>query len=136
MRTGNSYQFDFATMQFNSDTGSNYVTHMLSGTGSAAQAEFLGNSTAFYGAGLAAGNTNTSGVFAGGIIDILDYTNTNKNKTIRSLSGLNNNDTNNGRQIALASGVWLNTSAVNNIVIGGNGGTLQQYSSFALYGVK
>jgi hypothetical protein len=136
MRTGNNYQFDFSTMHFNSDTGSNYITHMLSGTGAAAQSEFLGTSTAFYGAGLAAGNTNTSGVFGVGIIDILDYTNTNKNKTIRSLSGINNNDTSTGRQIALASGFWSNTSAINNIVIGGNGGTLQQYSSFALYGIK
>ncbi len=136
-RTANSYQFDFVNMFFNNNqTAGTYVTHMLSGTGAAAQSESFGASTIFYGTGIAPGNTNTSGVFGTGVIDILDYTNTSKNTTIRTLSGFNNNDSNNGRQIALSSGVWLNTEAVNTIVLNGNGANLLQNSQFALYGVK
>lgn len=136
-RTSAAYQFDFTNAFFNnSTTAGTYVTHMLDGTGAAAQGESFGSAGGFYGAGLAAGNTNGSNVFGVGIMDILDYTDTNKNTTIRTLSGFNNNDTNNGRQIALSSGVWLNTSAVNRIDFNGNGNNLLQYSSFALYGIK
>ena len=136
-RTANSYQFDFTNMIFNNTpTAGTYATHMLSGNGSAAQSEYLGTGGNLYGTGIVPGNTNTTGVFGAGIIDILDYTNTNKNTTIRTLSGFNNNDTNNGRQIALSSGVWLNTSAINRIDLSGNGANLTQYSSFALYGIK
>ena len=135
-RSNSIYQFEFANMQFNSDTSSSYVTHMLSGTGAAAQSESFGASSSFYGAGLCAGNPNSSGVFAAGVIDLLDYANTNKNKTIRTLSGLNNNDSNTGRQIALSSGVFIKTDAISSIVLTGNGANFSQYSSFALYGIK
>lgn len=136
-RSNSIYQFEFANMQFNSDSSSSYVTHMLSGTGAAAQSEAFGASSSFYGAGLCAGNPNTSGVFAAGVIDLLDYANTNKNKTIRTLSGLNNNnDSVSGRQIALSSGVFIKTDAISSIVLTGNGANFVQYSSFALYGIK
>ena len=136
-RTSNAYQFDFTNMFFNNNsTAGTYVTHMLSGNGASAQSEYFGTGGGLYGMGIAAGNTNTSGVFATGVIDILDYANTSKNTTIKALSGFNNNDSNNGRQVALSSGLWLNTEAVNLINLNGNGGNLLQHSEFSLYGVK
>jgi hypothetical protein len=63
----------------------------------------------------------------------LDYTNTNKNKTARSLWGY---DANGSGYVGLYSGLWRNTSAINRIDYVPASGTFPQYSSFALYGIK
>jgi hypothetical protein len=64
----------------------------------------------------------------------LDYANTNKYKTTRSIGG---NDNNGSGFVSLISGLWLSTSAISNIEIIPLNGTLwTQYSHFALYGIK
>jgi hypothetical protein len=78
-------------------------------------------------------------MFGAGIVDILDYANTNKYKTIRSLTGHDHNGVIAGIHaiVNLNSGSWRSTSAINSIVIGVVSGTaFNQYSSFALYGIK
>ena len=65
------------------------------------------------------------------IVDILDYTNTNKNKTVRILGGY---DDNGSGFIGLTSGSVANTAAITSVTIAGD--TWQQYSSFALYGIR
>lgn len=79
-----------------------------------------------------AGYTN---IFSGGIIDILDYTNTNKNKTVRTLSGV---DTNGAGEIVLYSNLYAtNTDAITSLSFTVSGGAdINQYSHFALYGIK
>jgi len=85
-------------------------------------------------AGVVAGSTAGSNVFAVTVLDLLDYANTSKNKTVRNLAGY---DKNGAGQIALNSGSWMSTSAVTQIDISPRVGTLfSQYSSFALYGIK
>jgi hypothetical protein len=83
------------------------------------------------------GNVYTSPTptyWSGTIIDILDYTNTNKNKTVRGLSGF---DRNGGGIISLSSAVYSNnTSAVSSIAFTGGGSYIATGSSFALYGIK
>ena len=117
--------------QFNSDTGSNYARHFLNGSGSAAGAGGAASQTSvFFGTGIEAGVTS---VFAANVIDILDYANTNKYKTTRSLSGA---DTNGGGFVQFMSGLWMNTAAVTSITILPNSDNFIQYSSFALYGIK
>ena len=72
--------------------------------------------------------------WTGTIIDILDYSNTNKNKTLRSLSGF---DRNGGGIISLSSALYSNnTNAVSSIVLTGGGSYIANGSTFALYGVK
>jgi hypothetical protein len=125
---------DVVTMQFNSDTGSNYSWHSLRGNGSAAAAS-AGTSTSYmeinYGA---TGDSGASSIFAGAVVDILDYTDTNKYKTTRTLNGM---DLNGSGWIYLHSGNWRSTSAVTSITLDQRYGTnFKQYSSFALYGIK
>ena len=119
-------------MEINSDTGSNYTRHLLYGDGSTAGAS---GGTGF--SSLTIGNngyTTTSGTFCVYVMDLLDYANTNKYKTNRSFWGIDNNG---AGQVSLYSGLWLNTAAVTALNIKSAGGeTLQQYSSFALYGIK
>ena len=118
-----------ATLTINGDTAANYSTHKLSGNGATASALSYAPNNTYIFAGAAYSTNNPSPV----IIDILDYLNTNKYKTVRSLGGA---DANGSGQIDLASGVWLNTAAVTSVTVSIPPNNMNQYSSFALYGVK
>lgn len=120
-----------STITFNSDTASNYTYHYLLGDSSSASTSGTGSSsTATY--LQVPGSAQTASVYGATVIDILDYSNTNKYKTVRNLQGY---DLNGDGRIALWSSVWTNTSAISNITFS-NGVNFAQYSSFALYGVK
>ena len=121
-----------ANYRFNSDSGSNYAWHLLVGNGSSASAFAFTGQTSIRGAGF---NDNATSVFGGGVTDILDYTNTNKNTTVRTLTGMDNN-TSTYSQIQFYSGLWLNTAAITTITITPSAGSFAQYSQFALYGIK
>jgi hypothetical protein len=77
--------------------------------------------------------SNIANMFGGVICDIFDYSNTNKNTTIRSL-GTDDGNTVYGN-VDFRSGGWYNTAAVTQIDLGLSA-TLVQYSHFALYGIK
>jgi hypothetical protein len=115
-------------MRFNSDTGNNYVWHQLQGNGATAAA---GSNTAqtLIAVGMVGGTANP-GV---GIVDILDYTNTNKYTTTRSLAGI---DENGSGVIMFWSGLWQNTNAITQIDFTSASGNFNQNSSFALYGIR
>ena len=121
------------TIRFNSDTGSNYRSHFLLGNGSSASAFDGGAANRLFN-GIGADADNPSSMFGASIIDILDYTNTNKNKVTRTLGGADVNGS--GGQITFISGLWLNTSAITSISIIPEVGTYVQHSQFALYGIK
>jgi len=119
-------------VQFNSDTSTNYSDHALYGDGSSASA--YANVNAGHMSPYAISSANASAnVFGVSVIDILDYASTNKYKTIRALTGVDNNGSG---ALSLTSGNWRNTNAITSITIGAQVGNLVQYSQFALYGVK
>ena len=120
-------------MRFNSDTGSNYAFHTLSGNGSTASATGSATQTSFNDFMRAASNSLTAGIFGVAVVDILDYANTNKYKTLRALQG---GDSNGAGMVGITSGVWMSTAAISTITINPSGGTAIQYSSFALYGIN
>lgn len=120
--------------RFNTDSGSNYAWHILTGQGSAASASAQTSQnklriTAFN------NQMDTTNPYVS-ITDILDYTNTNKHTTIRTLSG---KDSNGAGDINLISGVWLNSAAVTSIELflsPSSGKTYLTGSHIALYGIK
>lgn len=121
------------SMRFNGDSGNNYSYHDLLGEGASAQAQNATSQNKMY-IGWSAGTTTNANVFGSIIVDILDYTDTLKNKTVKSLTGV---DGNGGGIVSLESNAWYSTSVVNSIsIIPNNGTTFQQYSTFTLYGVK
>lgn len=125
---------DAVNMRFNSDTGSNYSWHYFSGNGSSASAGAGSSASLIFNAAIGTAASATSGMFGVSVIDILDYSNTNKYKTTRSLTG---QDINGGGVCQLFSGNWRNTSAITTITFTPNIGTnMVQYSTFALYGIK
>jgi hypothetical protein len=118
------------TLQFNSDTGSNYKTHSLYGDGASASSFVPSNS----GTSISVGYNGASNNFGAGVVDILDAFNTNKYKTTRALQGI---DRNGSGDISFNSGVWMSTSAVTSVKLTPqSSGSWNQYSSFAIYGVK
>jgi hypothetical protein len=121
-------------MTINNDTTTNYSWHNLSGNGSSASA---------YGEGKVRDNciqiiysataNQTASVFSVGVIDILDYTNVNKNKTVRTLCGFDNNGSG---DVRLVSHCWFSTTAINRLDFSNSSGNFVEYTQVALYGIK
>ena len=117
-------------MRFNSDTGSNYASHRIYGDGSSAAVGASSTSTKIdFGARSSASNTYPAPT----IIDILDYKNTNKYKTSRSLFGW---DANGSGYIMFSSGLWQSSSAITTILLLPQVGSFQAGTHAALYGIK
>jgi hypothetical protein len=116
---------------------SNYAQHYLIGDGAAASAAGGGGNTQIL---IGWTGTNAGSSFAGNVIDILDYADTNKYKTFRNLGGVDLNGTiaGFGGLIALHSGMYYGaTTAITQLdFTSSNAATFQEYSSFALYGIK
>lgn len=120
-------------MQVNSDTGANYTSHRLYGLGSAAYSDATTSTNQFY-IDRIGGSSAPSNTFGAGVIDLLDYANNNKYKTVRSLGGYEDNTVG---SIWLDSGVWMSTSAISSISLVSNyGDAFASNTSFALYGIK
>jgi hypothetical protein len=124
-------------IRFNGDSGSNYSWHNLQGNGTSAAARGAANDSAIRSNVLAAAGAPT-GSFSGYVTDILDYTDTNKYKTLRSLGGVDSNGAvmGEGGFIELLSGSWRNTAALTSISLAADTPNLLQYTTFALYGIK
>jgi len=118
-------------MRFNSDTATNYSMHTLYGNGTTATAAATASAT--YIELASTGTTAGASVFSAGVIDVLDYSDTNKYKTTRSITSWDGNGTG---VTFFYSGNWRSTSAVSTITLTASTGSFSQYSSFALYGIR
>lgn len=119
-------------IRINGDTGSNYNAHYLTGTGSSVISGFVSSATSML-ITSQPGGTFTTNAFAAGVVDFLDAYNSNKNTTVRSLSGHVGNDVN----IALQSGLWRNTASITSItVLNWDGANIVSGSRFSLYGLR
>lgn len=117
--------------RLNSDSSASYRWHALYGDGSTATGGTGTNNGDFL--YLPGGN---SSFFASAVIDILDYTDTNKTKVLRSLNGT---DRNGSGYVFFNSMLWNNTAAITNISLQSDptyGGNWVTGSTFALYGIK
>jgi hypothetical protein len=125
------------TMTFNSDTGANYSSHDVYGTGAnvAVDSGVNANNMWFQDS---MGTTAAPNIFGAGIFDILDYANTNKFKTVRVLQGVDVNGTSFNAQgyIQLGSGSWRNTNAITSVTLTTAYTGWAQYTHAALYGIK
>jgi hypothetical protein len=124
--------FNDVLVRFNSDSGANYRYHYMNGNGTSAIAGTAASQTYAWAMDVT-GAASAANVYAGNVLDILDYTNTNKNTTTRTLTGA---DFNGSGAVDFISTLWLNTAAITSITITTGGNNFAQYSSFALYGIK
>jgi hypothetical protein len=118
-------------IQLNGVGGTSYTYHILFGNGSSASsAGFI--SQGFARIGSIPGSTATANAFGVSVCDILDYTNTNKNKTIRAIAGF---DVNGAGTAGLWSSVYLDTSAITSITVGTANSNFATGSRLDLYGI-
>ena len=118
-------------LKINNDTGNNYSLHYMYGNGSSVTAASAGSNGSAFGGWVNSNNYSASN-FTANILDILDYTNTSKYKTVRVLTG---NDGNGAGYVFFTSGSWQSTSAINSLNLSLNY-DFAQYSQFALYGIR
>ena len=132
--TGAGTAYSDIKMLFNSDTGANYSIHYVDGTGASVTQAGVGTRSDPRG-GLSVDGGTTASIFGANVTDILDYSNTNKYKTTRTIGGVDINGAGGGSR--LESGVWTNTAAITRIDFTDlSGSNFAQYSSFALYGIE
>lgn len=126
-----------AFITFNGDTASNYNHHWAGGDGTNANTNNGINQT-YIVSGQTAFNTGSNAIGAATIIDILDYSDTNKNKTLRALNGFDDNTSHAGYiPVTLSSGLWRSTAAITSVTLTVSGGyNWIAGSQMALYGIK
>lgn len=120
-------------LQVNGVGGTSYAWHSLNGNGTAVAANAAASVPFPYVAGIVNNASTTQPNVA--IIDILDYTSTTKNKTIRTFNGF---DANGSGEVNVLSGLFNNTNAITSVSISSESGTqnFTTSSTFALYGIK
>ena len=118
-------------LRFNNDSTTLYSAHRLYGDGNSVSADAF-TTVAQIRAGFVNDSSNVD-ILGVAVIDILEYANTNINKTVRLLSGV---DKNGNGFINLGSGNWRSTAAINRIDLIVNGLNWTADSTFALYGIK
>jgi len=117
-------------MRANGDTASNYTEHYIYGNPPTIAAGGAGAKTSLNIGGISYGLSFTNPRAC--IIDILDYNDTNKFKTIKLLTG---EDENGSGEMCFQSGMWRNTNAITSLTITPNN-DFKTGSHFALYGIK
>jgi len=124
---------DYLIFRQNGISGTSYAYHQITGNGSTVNAAGGASNPETY-PGHYPGSTSSASIFGTIIIDMLDYANTNKYKTIRSLGGY---DDNSAGRLGLYSGLFMDTTAISSFTLSPGAGSLfTQYSQFALYGIK
>jgi hypothetical protein len=119
---------------FNGVGGSSYSSHYMYGNGSIAGAN-AGNGASASSMYLDEfPQSSATNIFGVSILDILDYSNTNKYKTTRHIGGA---DKNGSGGVAFSSGLFMSTNAITSITFTPQSSAgIAEYSSFALYGIK
>lgn len=127
-KSSNSGDYDWS-LRFNGDSGSNYSKHQIFGEGSSVYATGTASQTQIPG-----GFQNYT-AWGATILEIVDYANTGKAKSVRVFTG---SDSNTNGVIGERAGGWFNTAAISSIKIIPTSGSsgFAEFSSFALYGIK
>jgi hypothetical protein len=114
----------------NGDTGSNYYTHGLRGNGTSATSFNYGPNYLSL-AMFTASTTSASNAYAASVVDILDPFSSDKNTTLRILTGLAPD------LVGLQSVLWNNTAALTSFTMTPHGSTsFVTGSRFSLYGLR
>lgn len=137
--TGRSNRSDYQdrmAIRLNGVTSNTYISHVLRGSGSNVASVYQDAFGYIFATGVfdLFATTETSGAFGAGIIDILDFKNTSKTKTVRMFSGLSGGTQ--ARNIALTSGMNTATGALSSITLFPQNGSWVAGSRMSIYGIK
>lgn len=119
-------------MEFNSSTSGYYKRHSLLANGSSVSSN--GDSTSTHAhAGYIMTDFQPANIFGTSVIDLLDYSNSSKNTTVRGLNGYAQSGYN---FIQLFSSLWNNTAAVTSVKLDAIQGDFVSGCRFSLYGIR
>ena len=117
-------------IRFNGVTTASYANHFLQATTSVASGAETSN-TGMWARNLT-GASSPADAFGAFVIDILDFSSTSKNTTVKTLGGSTNQNF-----IALSSGAYFSTDAITSVELGTQfGNNFVAPSRFSLYGLK
>ena len=119
------------TWWWNSQPSGIAAYHLVQGDGSSATSTSAVSASNLICNGIP-GTSATSGIYSCFIIDILDYTNTSKNKTAKIMGGY---DANGSGVVSLQSGLIQSTSAVSSLYFQSYYSNLAAGSRIDLYGI-
>lgn len=124
---------------FNNDTStSNYFAQSLnfySGTGQGVRSQSEYGNPAIYTV-IEPGVVGSDKIWAAFEMNIPDYTNTSKAKSIQGTGGYNNYDIGQYGYFYHVTGVWNSTAAVSTITFTNSQGNFNPHTRIALYGIK
>jgi hypothetical protein len=129
MRTSRTAYHESIKLSFNGSTSSQTNRRLYGDGGNAAST----NDTLMYGgqAGAASGTANT---FGNSTVYIPNYTSSNNKSSSEEGTGENNAT---GSLIDMNANLWANTAPITSITLTPeNSGTIQQYSTATLYGIR
>jgi hypothetical protein len=119
---------------FNGDTGANYTRSWTFTFDGAGPYTSRGLNNTGFSMGYLPSETGVANLYGSYLLDIVDYANTNKFKTVQYLNGAEK--TAGGNSVVLhGTTSWLSTSAINSITFTCSD-SIVSGSSFALYGVR
>ena len=133
--TGRTDDGSVLYVRMNGDTSTVYSYHGLQGNGTSVSSSATSSANIMIALFPLANAGNTTNIFSGFVIDILDFSNTNKNTTMRSFGG-NSQAVGFNTALALRSGLWNNTAAVTSLTFTNSGGNFVSGTRLSLYGVK
>lgn len=133
--TGRTDDGSVLYVRMNGDTSTVYSYHGLQGNGTSVSSSATSSANIMIALFPLANAGNTTNIFSGFVIDILDFSNTNKNTTMRSFGG-NSQAAGFNTALALRSGLWNNTAAVTSLTFTNSGGNFVSGTRLSLYGVK
>jgi hypothetical protein len=119
---------DSLDLTFNGDSTSSYSMVRMYGDGSSALSAVNASVTSLPIGRLNEGNT-TAGQFSANVIQIMDYSTTNKHKTVLGRANVPN------QVVYATAGRWAKTEAINSIRISNPNAALSVDSTFTLFGV-
>jgi hypothetical protein len=130
-RTLQAQIFASASLQFNSDSGSNYKWRRLLGNGSTASSDNSTSATSITAWDMAGANS-TASLFSNSELYIPNYRSANQKSVSIDFAYENAGST---TGVGFVAGLWTNTAAITSIKIFGTT-TLAEFSTATLYGIK
>jgi hypothetical protein len=127
---------DVLHLTMNGDDGANYAWHELRG-GDGSVSSGAGSSQNYIRFSISHVSQNTANLFSPVVADILDFSSTTKNTTVRSLSGMKAVDGSASQNfIDVRSGFWNNTAAVTSLTFKSFGTGFEIGTRLSLYGIR
>jgi hypothetical protein len=116
----------------NGITSGVYIRHSLFGNGSTVASNASSTSQTAIQLVESMANSTTANAVNAGVIDLLDYSSTSKNTTLRALYGMADNL----NRVYLSSGLYNQTTAVSSLTLTASANNFAALSRFSLYGIK